>query len=288
VIDPVVASAHAKGQAGDRNRSDDAVGDILEEPTGDELGMVVHQPRIDECSSGNARHDEFGDGFLERAIGRPCADDLVETIMRGASPGECRETMVGRGHGITQHPGERPPLRIVTDRQRQPSLLSETRVEALRSGMSGPVALTLHDATVRGVLEDGLRGDHERPLDEGDLHQETHTRSFATGERGECRERGVRAPQRITRTAWYERFLVGMTGEVGHATHLFHVLGEADPIGPRAIETERRLADHDRRGVDLVDAFPSEAELRHHPRRVVLDDDIGPFDQLFGKCDALG
>ena len=69
---------------------------------------------------------------------------------------------------------------------------------------------------------------------------------------------------------------------------LLHRLGEAGPVAPRTVEPERGHAHHHRAGVGRVDDVPAEVELLDHPRREVLDHDVGVRDQAQRELAAVG
>ena len=93
---------------------------------------------------------------------------------------------------------------------------------------------------------------------------------------------GSQAPREQYRRA------VGESGDPRHPGDALHGLGEAGPIPPWAGEAEGRHAHHHESRVDGVQPLPPEAELFHHPRGVVLNEDIGGRSQPLEQARALG
>ena len=72
-----------------------------------------------------------------------------------------------------------------------------------------------------------------------------------------------------------ERSAVLVPCEMGQPGHLFCRHAECNVVTPGNVGAESRQRNHNDVGFDLPQYVKAEAELVHHSRRVVLDDDVG-------------
>ena len=103
-----------------------------------------------------------------------------------------------------------------------------------RRGRSS-VALTGHEVTVGGVLDDLLDGDVDGHVEHGQLDLLTLTGAPPLLERGEHGEGAVDAGERVA-DAGQDRWAVGPARDPGHARRLLHRGGEGRPVTPGALE----------------------------------------------------
>ena len=140
--------------------------------------------------------------------------------------------------------------------------------------------------TAHAVLDHLLRGDVERGLDHRGLDEDALTGPVADFERGERGEHGVQCRERVARAAHEHGQAVGIAGEPRHPRDPLHRLREPGAVAPRTVEPERGHARHDDPRVPFVHDVPREAELLHHPWRVVVDERVGGVEQPVEQLDA--
>ena len=156
-----------------------------------------------------------------------------------------------------------------------------------RSG-GAAVAETPGDLAGELVGDGRRRRGVEGGFDHGGFGQVAVPAPGAGAQGDESGEGGVQAGDRVTHPAGQNRRATRPAGEGGHAGQRLHGLREAGTVAPRSVQAERRHAHQVHAGIDPVQPVPVQAELFHHPGRVVLEDQVGGGQQAKGHVAAGG
>ena len=163
-------------------------------------------------------------------------------------------------------------FRVGLEIERDPFVVADAPVHAA-------FAPAPHELAVLGESDHLLCGRRDRDLDHRHLDETTLAGSIAMFERGDDRERGVRADHRVDDTTGDDRRPALVAGDPRHPGELLHRLGEAGSVAPRSGEPERRKPQHHDVGPDRADLVVGEAEVVEHAGCEVLGDDVAAGDE---------
>ena len=129
------------------------------------------------------------------------------------------------------------------------------------------------------MLDHLLGADVERAADHRHLDQPALAGAAPALQRDEQPDEGVQAGARVARTEQCAGRMLRRTADPGHPGDLLHRHREPGAVAPRTAEAERRHAHHQRVGAHGAHVVPRQPEAVHHPRAVVLHDDVALGDQ---------
>ncbi len=235
------------------------------------------------------RHDVRGDGAcLERGLERrrvlgasPRRERVVEQIGVREPAGRRGEARIGPEVVPRHHVAERTPGLVAGDRDRDPAVVADDRIHAVRRVIGIAIPRATHDAAVDRVVEERRRQEVERRFGLREIDVLPLARATAMVERrqdgdgdetrgdvvGVGAERaGGRAigPPPQVREARDRGGQIAVAGEGLERPRLAHETG----------------GEHHQVGLPRREGGPVEAPARHRPGRERLRHDVGPRHQV--------
>ena len=249
------------------------------------MRVVEHVERVPQHGRRHARGGETplqGQAVVERGA---CCQHPVEFVLALLAVRGVCETRVPGIHA--QDVAEPPPLLPGLDRDRDPGLRADARVDPPRREQRVAAAGAFGRGAADRLLDQAVGGEREHGLDVGEVDVLTLARSPAVAEGGQERRGGVDAGDRIAEgDVLHGRRVAGAAVQVGQSGRLLDGRAVGPVVHPGPALAEGRHRDHDELGVRLAEPWVVESQPGQDAGGVVLDHGIGLRDEAQQKVDA--